>query len=192
MVIIIPVALSIILLFVGIVTCRYFKNKSDADLHMAQARAKRSKDLDLGSISPLPTDPTAKDVLGEKELTNLGKLGYKLGDELQYGQVNQRTANSIIMTQGPEQYEQQYDPNNDFAIFGVGDKSRGGLQSMKEKMNLADDKSYQEDSSIEEDGTSNFGESYNTGSKMVIEAENVDNDLPEDKEIQSEKEEEEE
>lgn len=42
------------------------------------------------------------------------------------------------MSQGPE-YEQQYDPNNDFAIFGIGDKSRGGLQNMKEKMNLADD-----------------------------------------------------
>lgn len=96
------------------------------------------------------------------------------------------------MSQGPEQYEQQYDPNNDFAIFGVGDKSRGGLQTMKEKMNLADGASYQEDSSIEEDGTSNYGGTHDTGSKMVIEAENVDNDLPEDKEIHSEKEEEEE
>lgn len=192
-VIIIPIALSIILIFMGIVACRYIKNKSDSELHKAQARVKRAKDLDnLSSISPNPTDPGAKDVLGEKELANLGKLGYKLGDELQYGQVNQRTANSILMSQGPEQYEQQYDPNNDFAIFGVGDKSRGGLQTMKEKMNLADGASYQEDSSIEEDGLSNYGGTHDTGSKMVIEAENVDNDLPEDKEIHSEKEEEEE
>ena len=36
------------------------------------------------------------------------------------------------------EYEAQYDPNNDFAIFGVGDPSRGGLQNLKEKMNLAD------------------------------------------------------
>lgn len=44
-------------------------------------------------------------------------------------------------TQGkmiPDEHELQYDPNNDFAIFGVGDKAMGGLQDMKEKMNLAD------------------------------------------------------
>ena len=37
-----------------------------------------------------------------------------------------------------EEYGQQYDPNNDFAIFSVGDKTKGGVQSLKEKMNLAD------------------------------------------------------
>jgi len=186
-VIIIPVALSIVLIFVAIVACRYFKNKADANLHLAQARAKRAKDFN-GSISPAPTDPGLKDVLGEQELANLGKLGFKLGDDLQeYGEVNQRTAHSILPSQGPEQYEQQYDPNNDFAIFGVGDKSRGGLQTMKEKMNLADHNSQQEDSSIEEDATSNYGGTHDTGSKMVTE-----DVLPEDKEIHSDKEEEEE
>jgi len=35
-------------------------------------------------------------------------------------------------------YQSQYDPSNDFAVFGVGDPTRGGVQSMKEKMNLAD------------------------------------------------------
>lgn len=37
-----------------------------------------------------------------------------------------------------ENYEEQYDANADFAVFGVGDKTKGGLQSLKEKMNLAD------------------------------------------------------
>ena len=35
-------------------------------------------------------------------------------------------------------YATQYDPSNDFAVFGIGDKTQGGVQSMKEKMNLAD------------------------------------------------------
>lgn len=35
-------------------------------------------------------------------------------------------------------YQTQYDPSNDFAVFGIGDQTRGGVQSMKEKMNLAD------------------------------------------------------
>lgn len=37
-----------------------------------------------------------------------------------------------------EKYEEQYDPNAEFAVFGMGDPTKGGLQSLKEKMNLAD------------------------------------------------------
>lgn len=46
-----------------------------------------------------------------------------------------------------DQYQQQYDPNNDFAIFNVGNDAMGGVQTMQEKMNLAD----QVDSSSDED-----------------------------------------
>lgn len=35
-------------------------------------------------------------------------------------------------------YEPQYDPNNDYKIFGIGDPTKGGIQDMKEKMNMAD------------------------------------------------------
>jgi len=35
-------------------------------------------------------------------------------------------------------YEQQYDANNDFKIFGIGDQRQGGIQDMKSKMNMAD------------------------------------------------------
>lgn len=37
-----------------------------------------------------------------------------------------------------DEFEQQYDPNNDFAIFGVGNPKQGGIQDMQEKMNMAD------------------------------------------------------
>lgn len=44
-------------------------------------------------------------------------------------------------------YQQQYDANNDFKIFGLGDERQGGIQDMKSKMNMADklDESSQED-----------------------------------------------
>jgi hypothetical protein len=35
--------------------------------------------------------------------------------------------------------EEQYNPHHDFAIFGVGNKKGGGLQTLQEKMNAADD-----------------------------------------------------
>ena len=47
------------------------------------------------------------------------------------------------------QYEEQYDANADFRIFGVGDPTKGGVQSLQEKMNLADD--VQGDESSDED-----------------------------------------
>jgi len=51
----------------------------------------------------------------------------------------------------PEQYEQQYDPNNDFAIFNVGNQAVGGLMSIKEKMNVADNVNKNEDETSDEE-----------------------------------------
>lgn len=45
-----------------------------------------------------------------------------------------------------EVYEEQYDPNQEFRIFGIGDKTKGGIQTLQEKMNMADD--------VESDGSS--------------------------------------
>ena len=109
-------------------------------------------------------------------------------------------------------YEPQYDPNNDFKIFGVGDHTKGGIQDMKEKMNMADNKD--EDSSSESEMDTNRQNNMTSGMKLnsnaipketVLEgsssaegltiggstggksSENLQNanDLPEDKEIQS-------
>ncbi len=51
---------------------------------------------------------------------------------------NRQKFQEVSRSSAVEEYGQQYDPNNDFAIFGVGDKTKGGIQSLKEKMNLAD------------------------------------------------------
>ena len=47
----------------------------------------------------------------------------------------------------------QYDPNSDFAIFGVGNPKTGGIQGMSEKMNM--DQVAEESSSMEEDQNPN-------------------------------------
>lgn len=52
-----------------------------------------------------------------------------------------------------EIFEEQYDPNQEFKIFGIGDKTKGGVQSLQQKMNMADDVQDEEDSSdTENDG----------------------------------------
>mmetsp|Transcript_713 Transcript_713/g.1316 ORF Transcript_713/g.1316 Transcript_713/m.1316 type:complete len:86 (-) Transcript_713:242-499(-) len=37
-----------------------------------------------------------------------------------------------------DDYQQQYDPNQDFAVFGVGSGATGGIQNLQEKINLGD------------------------------------------------------
>lgn len=44
----------------------------------------------------------------------------------------------FTQVQNLDEYENQYDPNNDFAIFNVGNQAMGGVQNLQEKMNLAD------------------------------------------------------
>merc|ERR1712127_326606 len=46
------------------------------------------------------------------------------------------------------EYADQYDPNQDFAIFQVGNGATGGVMNMQEKMNVADNVN---DSSDEDD-----------------------------------------
>lgn len=60
-------------------------------------------------------------------------------------------------------FEQQYDANNDYAIFGVGSNKTGGIQTMKEKMNMADKAG--SESSSEEDHTDRDQQSSNLPSK---------------------------
>ena len=46
--------------------------------------------------------------------------------------LSQYTSNNLV------QYEQQYDPNQDFAVFGVGNGAMGGFMTQQEKENAAD------------------------------------------------------
>lgn len=97
-------------------------------------------------------------------------------------------------------FEQQYDANNDYAIFGVGSNKTGGIQTMKEKMNMADKAG--SESSSEEDHTDRDQQSSNLPSKPSSKGSNErstvagslpfdsdektpKNQLPEDKEIHS-------
>jgi len=44
----------------------------------------------------------------------------------------------------------QYDPTQDFAIFGSGNPTQGGVQNLKEKMNLADVKEQDSEEDLED------------------------------------------
>lgn len=59
-----------------------------------------------------------------------------------------------------EFYEEQYDPNQEFRIFGIGDKTRGGIQTMQEKMNMADEVEGEEQSSDTDNEAENPSTNY--------------------------------
>lgn len=120
-VIIVPIALSVIVVIVGVITCRYCLNKKSRELMEAETRAKRAVDF---KISP----DFGGDKEHEREMAELDKMKVNLGDDLKnnYGSLPRDSFNPSINV-GPEEYEAQYDPNNDFAIFGTGDPTRGGV-----------------------------------------------------------------
>jgi len=115
----------VIIVLLAAVACRYCMNSSKRDLMDAEKRAQRAKDF---KITP---EPGFKDVLGEKEMADLKQLKANAGDYGKkgiYGDVpRESNPNSVRFDpQNLDEYEIQYDPNNDFAIFGVGDPTRGG------------------------------------------------------------------
>lgn len=98
------------------------------------------------------------------------------------------------------QYENQYDANNDYQIFGMGSNKTGGIQTMQEKMNMADKPKV--DDSSDSDNTDRDQQSSNLESKTSSKGSNgkstgagstpingmqqkIQNELPEDKEIHS-------
>jgi len=54
-----------------------------------------------------------------------------------------------------KEYAEQYDANHDFAIFGVGNNKQGGVQSLADKMNMADNVDREEAGSPVESTNSN-------------------------------------
>lgn len=77
-------------------------------------------------------------------------MGNMYGDEKQ-DTARERPSNLELMQSAKKEqfYEQQYDPNQDFQIFTIGNQKLGGVQSLQEKMNMADQNS--SSSSEEED-----------------------------------------
>jgi hypothetical protein len=61
-----------------------------------------------------------------------------------------------------ENLEEQYNPHHDFAIFGVGNKKGGGLQTLQEKMNCADDVEDAKNSSDDEHTDKDAAEGFET------------------------------
>lgn len=82
--------------------------------------------------------------LNDQELSDCKANVVDLGAAMKQNQYDKVNRDSMVNTfdvsikGGVEDYGTQYDPNNDFAVFSVGDPTRGGLQSLQEKMNLAD------------------------------------------------------
>jgi len=86
----------------------------------------------------------------ENEVSDSDKKAVQMKnlDKANYAEVNRESTASVTnVTQGNvsgaklQQYGDQYDPNQDFAIFATKNKEVGGHINLREKMNLADNKS---------------------------------------------------
>lgn len=106
------------------------------------------------------------------------------------------------------EYCDQYDPNQDFAIFQVGSNGQGGVMNLQEKMNVADNVNNSSDEEetaapstsvankmslansttssgeVLKSRPSSSGSSSNSQKRLTFD--NLGQDLPEDREIISE------
>jgi hypothetical protein len=121
----IPVAFSfIIVILLAICVRQFMKNSQQEQVAQAEKRAMR--------------------IRNDQELSECKSNVIDLGSVMKQNQYDNVARDSMVNSievnakGGIELYGAQYDPNNDFAVFGIGDPTRGGIQSMKEKMNLAD------------------------------------------------------
>lgn len=128
--IIITAAVVLLGLVIAGVVARFFYMQAKKDVIQAELRQKRKTDLD----NEVEMDSAMKNLKYEDKT-----ISSKKGDK-QFTQIV-----------SVDQYQQQYDPNNDFAIFNVGNDKMGGVQTLQEKMNLADVNKSQVDSSSEEE-----------------------------------------
>ena len=61
---------------------------------------------------------------------------YDTANVVELGATNQKMNNEI--DRQVVLYEEQYDANQDFKIFSTANEKTGGIQNLKEKMNMAD------------------------------------------------------
>jgi hypothetical protein len=123
--IVVVAAGALVLLFL-LLLARYLHNNLRAE--KARAEQIRVTQQNLNAAGPIRVVPRGKSYDAK---THPGEDPTKAGQgEGERDELEDRLA---------EIYEEQYDPNQEFRIFGIGDKTKGGVQSLQEKMNMADD-----------------------------------------------------
>lgn len=135
--IIIIASSTVVLLLLGLLA-RFFWNKMREQKARAEQIKATQKNLNRGKIQVLPK---RGDFNSKSSKVDVGQT-QQIDDNSPQDPINSQDLSGEI-------YEEQYDPNQEFRIFGIGDKTKGGVQSLQEKMNMADDVSG--DSSSEEE-----------------------------------------
>lgn len=99
--IIIPIAFSLLAFGICGLVVRYFVVRQKAEEMDIQKKISRTKE-------PSSNEMTEKKIIADAGETMNTVAGCKTNQDMM-------------------EYEAQYDPNNDFAIFGIGDHTKGGL-----------------------------------------------------------------
>jgi len=154
-VMIIIIAASFLVLILLGLGARYLHNRMRAEAAKAEQIKNTQKKLNQkGEIKVIPR---------EKAFDGLNKVQH--GPEPEADKLKgQDEHDALDKMDSQEIYEEQYDPNQEFRIFGIGDKTKGGVQSLQEKMNMADDVSGDDSSSEENENNSDHENGSRPGS----------------------------
>lgn len=155
-VVIIVIAVSILLVLVLLAGARYLYNRMRSEKAKAEQIKNTQKNLHRdGQIRVIPRGKGFESKIQSGVEAEEGDAQVPEGaDKNEYN---------------AEVYEEQYDPNQEFRIFGIGDKTKGGVQSLQQKMNMADEVSEEGSSSEEQENEekSEGHSSHNTVDKLM-------------------------
>lgn len=111
---IVVIAVGALILLFLVLFARFLHNKLRAE--KARAEQIRATQQNLNAAGPVRVVPRAK---------AFDAMNHNKGDKTKVEPVESRDEDDRL-----EIFEEQYDPNQEFRIFGIGDKTKGGVQSL--------------------------------------------------------------
>jgi hypothetical protein len=110
---IVIIAAGALILLLLLLFARFLHNKLRAE--KARAEQIRATQQNLNRAGPVRVVPRAK---------AFDAMNHNKGDKTKVEPVERDEDDRL------EIFEEQYDPNQEFRIFGIGDKTKGGVQSL--------------------------------------------------------------
>jgi len=140
--IIVGVTASVVVLLLIAYFMRVLYNRMNAEALEKVAIKAKQEEIHMTKMKSVKRSRQKKD-------NNVDQVDEVIDEVRKHGDSNMKMIASRVED---DEFEEQYNPLHDFAVFNVGNNRLGGNQTLQEKMNLADESSGEDEGEDEDDG----------------------------------------
>lgn len=140
--IIVGVTASVVVLLLIAYFMRVLYNRMNAEALEKVAIKAKQEEIHMTKMKSVKRSRQKKD-------NNVDQVDEVIEEVRKHGDSNMKMIASRVED---DEFEEQYNPLHDFAVFNVGNNRLGGNQTLQEKMNLADESSGEDEGEDEDDG----------------------------------------